>query len=326
MTSYIETILKKELNCSSVEFIQRPSQDSINNTGVYNTSFGPVFVKENDFKLGLDMFQVEEESLKLIKETGTIRVPNVLKVIDKNERDGAIIVLEYLNELKPIEGKTSWMNFAKRVARLHKDNINKLEIKKKAESSIHNKTIKAIEKFGFHFPIVFGPIYQIQADTWYSSWPDLYLREILNPMINAFEPLSGQSEKNKKLYENCREMMINIDKVFKGYDYKPSLCVSDLASDNCGEIDGEPIIYDPYCSYSHHEFDFTQPLITNDFPPEFYQAYDAEFGARRGSKDRSLAYRLFGHLIRANHDLDREENIEKGLELTEKLIDLSNKS
>lgn len=146
---------------------------------------------------------------------------------------------------------------------------------------------------------------------------------MLNPTVKAFEPLSVKCEQNKKFMENCTELMMNIDKIFEGYDYEPSLCVSDLASDNCGEIDGEPVIYDPYCSYSHHEFDLTQPLVTDDFPPEFYQAYDAEFGARRGSKDRSLAYRLFGHLIRANYGLDVEENVEKGLQLTEKLIDLS---
>lgn len=47
-------------------------------------------------------------------------------------------------------------------------------MKKKRENFIQNKTIEPIEKFGFHLPIVFGPIHQIQADTWYLNWPVSY--------------------------------------------------------------------------------------------------------------------------------------------------------
>lgn len=42
--------ITKELNYSFIEFIQGPDQKTINNTGVYNTNSGKIFIKDNDFE------------------------------------------------------------------------------------------------------------------------------------------------------------------------------------------------------------------------------------------------------------------------------------
>ena len=63
------------------------------------------------------------------------------------------------------------------------------------------------------------------------------------------------------------------------------------------------VLFDPYCLYGHHEFDFTQPLLLDDFNKEFYQGYHDVIPRGPGFRARQALYRVFGCLIRYTYGM-----------------------
>ena len=80
----MEAFLKARLGYREVRRTGQGGEDCISQGELYHTDQGDIFVKENS-KPGSDrMFRGEFASLETIQETGTIKVPKPIKVLERN--------------------------------------------------------------------------------------------------------------------------------------------------------------------------------------------------------------------------------------------------
>ncbi len=224
------------------------------------------FVKFNRADL-LDMFAAEEEGLREIRASETIRVPEPIGAATAGR--SAYLVLEHV---ALSEGRVDDELFGRQLAQMHR---------------------RTQTRHGWHRDNTIGSTPQI--NTWQNDWLAFWREHRLGYQLS----LAAQRGHHSALQHKGEQLMARLDGFFTGYTPAPALLHGDLWSGNYGALaDGRPVIYDPAVYYGDRETDLAMTELFGGFSRAFYDAYHTAYPLDPGYTTRKTLYNLY-HVL--NH-------------------------
>ncbi|XP_006004311.1 ketosamine-3-kinase [Latimeria chalumnae] len=291
----METVLKRELNTSTL----RPSGHSgggcISQGQSYDTDQGRLFVKINHKQESRQMFEGEMASLEAILRTNMVKVPKPVKVFDL-PGGGSALAMEHL-DMRSLNRHSA--ELGKQMAELHLYN-QKLREKLKKEQQIVGKgpgqsELQYVDKFGFHTVTCCGLLPQV--NDWQSDWASFYAQNRLQAQLDMIERDYGDREA-RTLWS---QLQLKIPDMFQDMEIIPALLHGDLWGGNAAEIESGPVIFDPASFYGHSEFELSIAKMFGGFGGGFFSAYHSKIPKIPGFEKRLELYQLFHYINHWNH-------------------------
>jgi protein-ribulosamine 3-kinase len=225
------------------------------------------FVKLNRAAL-LPMFDAEKAGLEAIRQSRTLRVPEVF--MTGLEGNHAFIVMEFIE----LGGRLDADRFAVALAEMH-NSFN--------------------EQFGFHGDNTIGST--VQVNTFNDDWADFWRSHRLGFQLE----LARQNGLDAGLIDAGHRLLDELDKFFSTYQPRPSLLHGDLWSGNqAADTQGNPVIYDPACYFGDHEADLAMMELFGHPGERFFASYAENFPLDDGYAVRRELYNLYHVLNHAN--------------------------
>lgn len=225
------------------------------------------FVKLNRAGL-LPMFDAEKAGLDAIRQSCTLRVPEVFMTGQAD--DHAFIVMEFMQ----LGGPPDADRLAVALAAMH-GSFN--------------------ERFGFHVDNTIGSTAQV--NTFNDDWVGFWRRHRLEFQLD----LARQNDLDARLIDAGYRLAEKLGCFFTTYQPRPSLLHGDLWSGNRDfDVDGNPVIYDPACYYGDHETDLAMMELFGHPGNRFFSRYAESFPIDAGYPLRRDLYNLY-HIV--NHAL-----------------------
>lgn len=295
MNGTMDSILKKELNTSTLKASGRGGGGCISQGTAYDTDTGRIFVKFNHNREARRMFDGEMASLEVILQTNTVKVPKPIKVIDLPD-GGAMFAMEYV-DMKSLNRHSAKLGEQMAELHLHNQNLGK---KLKAEEQTIGKgpgqsELQYVDRFGFHTVTCCG--YIPQVNDWCSDWVTFYTNCRLQPQLDLIEKEYGDREAR----ELWSQLKIKIPDLFSDVDIVPALLHGDLWGGNVAECDSGPVVFDPASFYGHSEFELAIAGMFGGFGNSFYSAYHSKIPKAAGFDKRLKLYQIFHYLNHWNH-------------------------
>ncbi|XP_033896525.1 ketosamine-3-kinase [Acipenser ruthenus] len=292
----MESLLKKELNTSTLKATGRAGGGCISEGQSYDTDSGRVFVKVNHKSEARKMFDGEKASLEAILQTNTIKAPKPVKVIDLSPGGGAVFVMEHL-DMRSINRHSAMLG--EQLADLHLHNQSLKEKLDKGEQTVGKGSgqseVQYVDKFGFHTATCCG--YIPQVNDWQSDWVSFYTQQRLQHQLNMVEKDYGDREAR----ELWAKLQLKIPDLFRGVEIVPALLHGDLWGGNVAENEAGPLVFDPASYYGHSEFELAIAGMFGGFGGSFYSAYHKKIPKAPGFEKRLKLYQLFHYLNHWNH-------------------------
>ena len=233
------------------------------------------------------MFEAEAEGLAELRSARAIRVPDV---IDVGITDGqSYISLEKLALSRPTVETERVLG--QQLAKLHR----------------HTQ-----KQFGWHRDNTIGltPQRNDQSADWMVFFREHRLQFQLE--LAAANGFGGE------LLELGAQLCEQLDKLFDDYDPAASLLHGDLWGGNWGNVDGEPVVFDPAVYYGDRETDIAMTRLFGGFGQAFYEAYESDWPMQQGHEARLKLYQLY-HVL--NHlNLFGRGYLQQALTLTKALL------
>jgi len=227
------------------------------------------FLKHNDASCFPQMFEKEALGLKLLSESNSLRVPQIIGH-GGNGRT-SFLLLEFINQGQP--NKQFWEDFGHGLASLHRNTY---------------------ASFGLDHSNYIGSLKQ--DNTVETSWVDFFIRQRLQPQINLAKEHAFLSTKT----------LADFDKLFKLLpslfpEEAPALLHGDLWSGNflCSQT-GEAVLIDPAVYYGHREMDIAMSKLFGGFHPHFYDAYNEAWPMEKSWQQRVDLCNLYPLLVHVN--------------------------
>ncbi len=225
------------------------------------------FAKVND-PSAYDMFVAEAEGLIAMRESQSVRVP---EVIGLGVYDGrACLILEYI-DLQPIGAHNAAL-FGERLAAMHRT---------------------CAEAFGWTRDNTIGSTHQ--DNTRHADWTAFWAENRI-----AFQlELAARNGYSGKLQREGERLIAALPGLLGGYRPEPSLLHGDLWGGNCAADDeGNPVLFDPACYFGDRECDLAMTELFGQLPGAFYEAYHAAWSIDPDYETRRDLYNLY-HVL--NH-------------------------
>ena len=249
-----------------------------------------IFMKSNR-RENIDFFRKEAEGLSAIKDTSTIKTPDVLGIGTDGNR--SYLLLSFIKS----KGKTAdfWGNFGRKMAELHSAPADKY-VKYAGEEATQKRGLNkdannGSGRFGFIHDNYIGAGYQVNEPR--EMWIVFFRECRLKPQIERAERyFDGTAVKKiNRLMEKLDNYLIEPE--------MPSLLHGDLWSGNymTGD-DGEAWLIDPAAYVGHAEADIAMTELFGGFHKDFYIAYNEAKPMQPDYEDRKELYNLY-HLL--NH-------------------------
>mgnify|MGYP000610332279 CR=1 FL=1 len=201
-----------------------------------------IFCKLNNSSAAKSMFEAEEEGLKAIDKTKTVKTP-IVYAVNALEK-GACLLMEYVASKNP-ESKDLEM-FGVQLAAMHQTSS---------------------DFYGWDNPNFIGNL--LQSNHKHPNWVSFYVKERLDSQLQTAVRRGFLT----------KEEVPSIDKlqsVISSYctGIKPSLLHGDLWSGNyLISENGEPYLIDPAVYFGHSEIDLSMSRLFGGFSSSFYAAY-----------------------------------------------------
>lgn len=230
-----------------------------------------VFMKANS-KKNAGFFSAEAEGLSAIRQTETVRSPEVLAI--GTEEDSSFLLLEYIRPGR--SRRTSSEELGIGLARMHQAD-----------------TAPFVEggKFGFLHDNYIGAGAQINTPK--ETWIDFFTECRLRPQLDRASRYFSTEERKKT------DAFLNRVSRYLDEPAYPSLLHGDLWGGNYMiDADGSPWLIDPAAYVGHAEADLAMTELFGGFDRTFYDAYRNTAGIDPGYRDRRDLYNLY-HLL--NH-------------------------
>ncbi|UCD67239.1 MAG: fructosamine kinase family protein [Betaproteobacteria bacterium] len=252
----------------SVKRIRPVSGGCINSTIIISNDDSNYFVKLNSARYA-EMFAAEADGLRYLSGAHALRVPMPLCCGSDDEH--AWLVLEKLGEL---DSKTTrdWRQLGRGLASMHRHQY---------------------KQYGWHRDNTIGSTPQR------NHYSDNWIEFVRNQRIGYQLGLADKNCHDKRLQSNGRQLLDRLPQLLADHDPAPSLLHGDLWSGNIAFCEnGQPVVFDPAVYYGDRETDVAMTELFGGFPPEFYNAYNAEWPLETGYRLRKHLYNLY-HLL--NH-------------------------
>jgi len=249
--------------------IEEKGGGSINTAAIVRTSEGTFFAKWNSVEGRCGMFGAEEHGLRLLAETGEIRLPKPLGSREDKER--CYLVMEYLESGD--FGFDFWEVFGTQLARLHR----------------HTNSSFGLDRNNF-----IGSLPQVNTPS--STWAGFFAEHRLEPQLKRAVDGGKADGQLVKKFEN---LYAKLEEIFPRE--LPALLHGDLWGGNfmC-TIDEDPAVYDPAVYYGHREMDLAMTRLFGGFDSTFYEAYHEEFPLEPGFEKRMDICNLYPLLVHVN--------------------------
>lgn len=232
----------------------------INNAIKINTNKGDFFVKWNTNSKA-NMFQSEYNGLKVLKDTNTIRIPNVLCF------DDDFLILEFIPPSNP--NNDFWDVFGQKLALMHKQTHS---------------------KFGLDFDNYIGSLYQ--DNTQNKNWTEFFIQNRLQAQLSIGNFSGTLLSDFDKLFQKLPNLFPN---------EKPALLHGDLWSGNFLAKNGDtPMLIDPAIYYGNREMDIAMSKLFGGFNSDFYFAYNESRPLENGWEERIQICNLYPLLVHVN--------------------------
>jgi fructosamine-3-kinase len=232
----------------------------INNAIKINTNKGDFFVKWNTNSKA-NMFQSEYNGLKVLKDTNTIRIPNVLCF------DDDFLILEFIPPSNP--NNAFWEVFGQKLALMHKQTHS---------------------KFGLDFDNYIGSLYQ--DNTQNKNWTEFFIQNRLQAQLSIGNFSGTLLSDIDKLFQKLPNLFPN---------EKPALLHGDLWSGNFLAKNGDtPMLIDPAIYYGNREMDIAMSKLFGGFNSDFYFAYNESRPLENGWEERIQICNLYPLLVHVN--------------------------
>ena len=232
----------------------------INNAIKINTDKGLFFVKWNT-NAKANMFQTEYNGLKVLKDTNTIRIPNVLCF------DDDFLILEFIPPSNP--NNAFWEVFGQKLALMHKQTHS---------------------KFGLDFDNYIGSLYQ--DNTQNKNWTEFFIQNRMQAQLSIGNFSGTLLSDFDKLFQKLPNLFPN---------EKPALLHGDLWNGNFLAKNGDtPMLIDPAIYYGNREIDIAMSKLFGGFNSDFYFAYNESHPLENGWKERIQICNLYPLLVHVN--------------------------
>ncbi|XP_069135795.1 ketosamine-3-kinase-like isoform X2 [Argopecten irradians] len=286
----MDRVVREELGLPDLTNLGAAGGGCINQGVAYKTGDGrKIYVKTNSGSEARLMFDGELASLQAIHDTGVIRVPKPIKVMD-NPSGGAMLAMEYL-DIKNLSHKAGELGEC--LARLHLSNSEAEKKSEKMEGYVGGHC-QYVSEFGFDVTTCCG--YLPQENTWDKSWVSFYANKL------DFQLKKIEKEYNdKQARELWSKLQLKLSDFFEGITIQPALMHGDLWGGNAGELDICPVVFDPASFYGHSEYDLAIAQMFGGFSDRFFQSYFKLLPKQPGYSDRLDLYKLFHYLNHWNH-------------------------
>lgn len=242
----------------------------INHGGEIKTAGGAsYFIKWNNAQLFPGMFEAERSGLLLLKRSNTVRVPEVVGVIQDDKWQ--VMVMEYIRSSKP--AGNYWEMLGEQLAALHQ---------------------------------ITSPCFGLDADNYIGSlpqyneqkakWIDFFITNRLEFQLLLAEKHGRADTYLRKRFE---KLYTRLPEIFP--DEAPALLHGDLWSGNLITTEtGQPCLIDPAVYFGHREAELAFTRLFGGFDSRFYQAYQAAFALHPGFPERADVYNLYPLLVHVN--------------------------
>uniref|UniRef100_A0A8I6ALE2 protein-ribulosamine 3-kinase n=1 Tax=Rattus norvegicus TaxID=10116 RepID=A0A8I6ALE2_RAT len=203
----MEQLLRAQLHTKTLRAFGSSGGGCISEGYAYYTDTGPVFVKVNRRAQARQMFEGEMASLEALRNTGLVRVPKPMKVIDL-PGGGAVFVMEHL-KMKSLGSQAS--KLGEQMADLHLYN-QKLREKSKAQQNTvgcgaEDAEPRGVTKFGFHTVTCCGFIPQVSVRV---GAPHLVMN-IPEALVLATDPLCTTDSCQFSRHQDPRLLFLKVE-------------------------------------------------------------------------------------------------------------------
>jgi fructosamine-3-kinase len=227
-----------------------------------------------------DQRDAEVEGLEALAATGTVAVPAILEV---GERDGCpVLVLERLEAADAAAQAAGEAAFGAALARLH---------------------ACTAAAFGWDRDNFIGA--GVQRNGRDQDWARFFRERRLRPQLEwlaSGEGATGDGATRAALLERGARLLAQVGTLLAGHQPAPALLHGDLWSGNwlVNRRDRRPYTFDPAVHHGDPEADLAMTELFGGFGPRFYAAYHRLVPQRPGYPVRRELYNLYHLLNHAN--------------------------
>ena len=217
------------------------------------------------------MFEAEQDGLREIAQTKTIRVPEPLCCgIAEGQ---SFIVMEYIPLTGSGQGSTPQL-MGEQLAAMHR----------------HTQS-----NFGWFRANTIGSTPQINSEL--ANWVEFYRIRRLGYQLD----LATKNGFVGALQEKGHQLLESIVGFFSNYQPCPALLHGDLWGGNqAADQNGNPVLFDPATYYGDREADIAMTELFGGFSSRFYDAYNHHWPLDAGYGVRKHLYNLYHLLNHAN--------------------------
>ncbi len=259
----------REILHAEIRSVERVSGGDISQTRLLDTLAGRFFIKLNTGVQAAQMFGAEAKGLKLLADTGMLRIPEVIACEETAE--GSFLLMEYVETGYRREG--FWEEFGVTLAMLHR---------------------QTAPQFGLDHDNFIGSL--PQSNRQHESWVDFFIHERLQPQLELALHANLLSANDARLFE---KLYLRLPSICPGEP--PALIHGDLWSGNfLVSKDSHPVLIDPAANYSHREMDLAMSRLFGGFDRMFYRSYEAAWPLSPGMEERLPVFQLYYLMVHVN--------------------------
>jgi fructosamine-3-kinase len=245
-------------------------------------------------------FGAEAYGLRLLRELGRFRVPEVVALRNWHPRSGVpshrftgvvqsleplpvspssmYLLLEYISPQTPSDSRKLAASLGTMMARMHCDC--------KPEGS----------SFGLDQDNYIGALPQLNEQ--HPQWPDFYRECRIHPQMEVARKRGLLPAHRERLLHRLIE---RFDDLLGGEWARPCLIHGDLWSGNLLTTGDEPVLIDPAVYYGDREMEIAYMQLFSGFHPATFEAYEATYPLDAGYEDRRPLHQLYPLLVHLNH-------------------------
>lgn len=245
------------------------SGGSINHAASVTAGGETLFLKWNHASRYPGMFEAEAKGLRLLRDQGGARVPEVLETGTAD--DTAYLAMEYVAQ--GAAGSATADAFGAMLAALHRNSAT---------------------QFGLDHDNYMGSL--PQSNRMHHTWNEFFVHERLLPQIKIARDDGSLGSSESRSFDHLFKKLPEIIP-----EEAPALVHGDLWSGNYLTGDhGRTWLIDPAVAYGHREVDIAMSKLFGGFPARFYEAYSARFPLIKGWESRLEIFQLYPLLIHVN--------------------------
>ncbi|WP_158527316.1 fructosamine kinase family protein [Pelagibaculum spongiae] len=215
------------------------------------------------------MLVAEANNLRQLKQTSTIRVPEVIWCGEASNE--AVLLVEWLD----FQSAGNWQQLAKKITELHR-------------YPVANDTSQQ-PAYGWADDNYLGE--NLQKNGFKTRWCDFFAEQRIGVQLE-------QAARNNFVLGSVNLLIDQVRKKLSDHQPDISLVHGDFWSGNVGFCHKSPVIYDPACYYGDRETDFAMASLFGGFSPQFFSCCQQDWPLPAGWENRRVIYNLY-HLL--NH-------------------------